>query len=95
MKTASQLYAALRRFQDAYAAALRPLCERTGMAQGAVDILLFLANNPAFDTARDIVEQRILRNLRQQADLSRFQPHLLKNLIHMIFISQKKLRTIA
>ena len=33
MKTASQLYAALRRFQDAYAAALRPLCERTGMAQ--------------------------------------------------------------
>ena len=43
MKTASQLYAALRRFQDAYAAALRPLCERTGMAQGAVDILLFFS----------------------------------------------------
>ena len=61
MKTASQLYAALRRFQDAYAAALRPLCERTGMAQVAVDILLFLANNPKCDTARDIVEVRHLK----------------------------------
>ena len=61
MKTASQLYAALRRFQDAYAAALRPLCERTGMAQGAVDILLFLANNPGLDTARDICTYRKLK----------------------------------
>ena len=61
MKTASQLYAALRRFQDAYAAALRPLCERSGMAQGAVDILLFLANNPGLDTARDICTYRKLK----------------------------------
>lgn len=61
MKTASQLYAAMRRFQDAYAAALRPLCERTGMAQGAVDILLFLANNPGLETARDICLYRRLK----------------------------------
>lgn len=80
MKTASQLYAALRRFQDAYAAALRPLCERTGMAQGAVDILLFLANNPGMDTARDICTYRHLKpsivsfhvdNLVQQGYLER------------------------
>ena len=61
MKTASQLYAALRRFQDAYAAALRPLCERTGMAQGAVDILLFLANNPGCETAGAICRMRGLK----------------------------------
>lgn len=61
MQTASQIYAALRRFQDAYTAALRPLCERAGMAQGAVDILLFLANNPGLDTARDIC---LYRNLK-------------------------------
>lgn len=36
-----------------------PLCERTGMAQGAVDILLFLANNPGLDTARDICLYRV------------------------------------
>ena len=80
MKTASQLYAALRRFQDAYAAALRPLCERTGMAQGAVDILLFLANNPGMDTARDVCTYRHLKpsivsfhvdNLVQQGYLER------------------------
>ena len=61
MQTASQIYAALRRFQDAYGAALRPLCERAGMAQGAVEILLFLANNPGLDTARDICLYRRLK----------------------------------
>ena len=43
----------------------------------------------------DIVEQKLLRSLKKQADSLRFLLHLLRNLIHMIFISQKKLRTIA
>lgn len=37
-----------------------PLLERQGLTQLEMDILLFLANNPAFDTARDIVEKRHL-----------------------------------
>ena len=58
MLNASQLSAYSRRFADAYAAAMRPLAQETGLPQGAVDILLFLANNPGFDRAADIVERR-------------------------------------
>ena len=39
---------------------LLPLLERHGLTQLEADILLFLANNPAYDTARDIVEKRRL-----------------------------------
>ena len=40
----------------AYGAVCRPLCQELGLAQTAFDILLFLANNPTYKTARDIVE---------------------------------------
>ena len=45
----------------AYTAAMRPLTEELDMAQPAVDILLFLANNPGMDTARDICTYRHLK----------------------------------
>lgn len=61
MRTASQFYASMRRFQQAYDAVLRPLCEQSCMAQGAIDILLFLANNPGLDTARDICTYRAMK----------------------------------
>ena len=61
MLNASQLSAYSRRFADAYAAAMRPLAQKTGLPQGAVDILLFLANNPGLDTARDICACRGLK----------------------------------
>ena len=41
-----------------YSGLFGPLLERYGLTQLEVDILLFLANNPPFDTARDIVEKR-------------------------------------
>ncbi len=47
MPTAVDIYTAVRRFETAYASAMRPLAEQLSMAQPAVDILLFLANNPA------------------------------------------------
>lgn len=46
MPTAVDIYTAVRRFETAYASAMRPLAEQLSMAQPAVDILLFLANNP-------------------------------------------------
>ena len=49
MMNASQFYALSRQLQNAYAAQMRPLCEETGMAQTAIDILLFLHNNPGCD----------------------------------------------
>ena len=61
MMNASQFYALSRQLQNAYAAQMRPLCEGTGMAQTAIDILLFLHNNPGCDTARDICTYRQLK----------------------------------
>lgn len=37
-----------------------PLLEQYGLTQAEADILLFLANNPEYDTAHDIVERRHL-----------------------------------
>ena len=40
-----------------YGQRIQPVCEAYGLTRMEMDILLFLANNPAFDTARDIVER--------------------------------------
>ena len=61
MLTASQVYTYTRRILDAYAAVMQPLSAELDMAPNAVDILLFLANNPGLDTARDICTYRKLK----------------------------------
>ena len=61
MMNASQLYALAQQLQDAYAYTLRPVCEKNGLAQTALDILLFLHNNPGLDTAKDICTYRHLK----------------------------------
>ena len=61
MLTAGQIYLQAQRFLDAYTAVMHPLAEKLGMAQSAVDILLFLANNPGLDTAKDICTYRKLK----------------------------------
>lgn len=45
----------------AYSARCKPLCREIQMPQTAFDILMFLANNPNYNTARDIVEIRRLK----------------------------------
>ena len=46
---------------QAYNAVCKPLCQELGLSQTALDILLFLANNPDYKTARDIVEVRHIK----------------------------------
>jgi len=43
---------------QAYGMACKSLCQELKMPQTAFDILMFLANNPDFHTARDIAEIR-------------------------------------
>jgi len=45
----------------AYSAACKPLCQELGLPQTAFDILMFLANNPAYKTASDIVDVRHIK----------------------------------
>ena len=51
-----------RTLADAYAAMLQPLCRQWQLPRAAVDILLFLANNPDSNTATDIVKQRGIKS---------------------------------
>ncbi len=43
---------------ETYNARCKPLCRKTQLSQTALDILMFLANNPEYNTARDITEYR-------------------------------------
>lgn len=58
MTNAYQVYTAARQLLEGYTAAMQPLCRREGLAPNGVDILLFLANNPGLDTARDVCTYR-------------------------------------
>ena len=51
---AYQIYTYARKFRDAYGKAMEPLCRELELPQAAVEILLFLANNPGLNTAKDI-----------------------------------------
>ena len=45
----------------AYSAVCRPLCHELNLPQTAFDILMFLANNPCYKTASEIVEIRHIK----------------------------------
>ncbi len=50
-----------RKISLAYSAVCKPLCKELNLPQTAFDILMFLGNNPAYKTARDIVEIRHIK----------------------------------
>lgn len=51
----------VRHIFQLYSARCKPLCREIGMPQTAFDILMFFANNPEYDTARDIVKTRYIK----------------------------------
>ena len=61
MVTASEMTAFLRHFSDAYAAWMQPMNLQHQLPANGLDILLFLANNPGKDTAKDICRYRHLK----------------------------------
>lgn len=50
-----------RKISLAYSAVCKPFCKEFNLPQTAFDILMFLGNNPAYKTARDIVEIRHIK----------------------------------
>lgn len=54
------IFAHSQSLRKLYGRLFAPLLEQYGLTQLEADILLFLANNPQWDTARDIVERRHL-----------------------------------
>ena len=47
-----------QRSQKMYAAILEPVCRQYDLTRNELDVMLFLANNPGFDRAADIVAVR-------------------------------------
>lgn len=56
-----------------YAQCVKPVCEAYGLTRMEFDILLFLANNPAYDTAADIVRIRMLTKSHVSGALKRLE----------------------
>lgn len=52
--TSAVMFNTANKFRDAYYAAMQPLCTSLDLPPAAVDILMFLANNPGYDTAADV-----------------------------------------
>ena len=61
MITIQEMNGHARKIALAYEKALLPLAQETNLPHTAISILLFIANNPDFATARDICELRGLK----------------------------------
>ena len=94
---ASRILRFSRQFGRFYAACFVPLLERTGWSMAEVHVLLFLANNPGLDTARDIVALRGLaksqvsqavERLTDQGVLSRCPDEADRRIIHLAITQQ-------
>ena len=48
----------MARAQKGYARLLEPVCKKFDLTRNELDVILFLANNPNFDRAVDIVNNR-------------------------------------
>ena len=61
MITPSRIFNHAQKFLEAYHAVLQPLCREAGLPPMALDILLFIANNPEQATASGICQLRGLK----------------------------------
>lgn len=71
MITIQEMNGHARKIGMAYEMTLLPLAMETDMPHTAISILLFLANNPDFATARDICEMRGLKRPNVSAHVER------------------------
>ena len=51
----------IQKFNLAYNAICKPLCQQLKLPQTAFDILMFFGNNPEYNTASDVVELRKIK----------------------------------
>ncbi|MDO4377699.1 MAG: MarR family winged helix-turn-helix transcriptional regulator [Erysipelotrichia bacterium] len=60
--TTAKLFSAANKIIEAYHKVLMPLCKETGLPPVAIDILMFIANNPENNTANNICRNRGLKS---------------------------------
>ena len=54
----AEYFDAMLRAKKGYARVIEPVCKQWNLTRNELDVLLFLANNPGFDRAADIVSRR-------------------------------------
>ena len=54
MTTATHMFDHSKKLAEAYEKVMQPLCKKLDMPKTALDVLMFLANNPEFNTAGDV-----------------------------------------
>ncbi len=59
---ASRMFSSANKLMEAYHVVLQPLCREMGLPPMAVDILMFFANNPDYNTAKDICQRRGMKS---------------------------------
>jgi MarR family transcriptional regulator for hemolysin len=76
----TQLLQFSRQFKKFYTCQFTPFLDKTGLSMREVDVMLFLANNPDYDTARDVTEFRGLSKsqVSQAVDLLAAEGFLLR-----------------
>lgn len=57
-----QMASFARKFTRVYNTMMQPLCDELGMPETALDILMYLANNPEHNTARDVCRFKFLKS---------------------------------
>lgn len=57
-----QMASFAKKFTRVYNAMMQPLCEELNMPETAVDILMYFANNPELNTARDACRFKFLKS---------------------------------
>ncbi len=83
----------MHRAQKGYSRLMDPLCQKYNLTRNEMDVLLFLANNPGYDRAIDIVNIRGLSkshvslsvsNLEKRGFLTRKEDPTDRRTIHLI-----------
>ena len=69
---------------------LEPVCSEYSLTRMEMNILLFLANNPAYDTATDIVEVRHLTKSHVSASVKTLQA---RGYLQRVYLSGNKRKT--
>ena len=89
----------MARAQKGYARLLEPICKKCDLTRNELDVLLFLANNPDFDRAVDIVNNRGLAkshvsmsvtSLENRGLLERIPDPLDRRTVHLKLTEQAK-----
>ena len=61
---AIELLVSMTRLQGIYSRFCQPVCRRFDLGNTELAVLLFLANHPQYNTARDVCEKRLIKKLR-------------------------------